>query len=193
MPGIDPLYDVTPLARHNASDRGGPNAIATAMAVPLEEIFSDDHNGHMICAAYNAKGCKVFSNGDVVALDDYGELMLLSKKRTSPDIYSEKQMKGHEWDDPKQTKINKLKHMFTRVSADDQRVNHLKPVDTMWTGRDKRDADRCLIEKKGRCVLRGDRHKDTYNVNVNENQATVAESGRKVETEVDPQREIIAF
>ena len=40
----------------------------------------------------------------------------------------------------------------------------------MWTGRDKRDADRKLAEKKGRCVLRGDLHKSHYSVS--ENQAT---------------------
>jgi len=71
-------------------------------------------------------------------------------------------MKGPEWDEPKQIEINKLKHMYTTVAADDPRVSHLKPVDTMWTGRDKRDADRKLAEKKGRCVLRGDLHKCTH-------------------------------
>eukprot|EP00964_Phaeocystis_antarctica_P026898 scaffold15144_cov40-Phaeocystis_antarctica.AAC.1 len=132
----------------------------SANEVSLSEwgnYVSDEYEGHLIRETQG--GCKVFPNGDAVCLDQFNELVLLSNQRTSPDIYSERQMKGPEWDEPKQTEINKLKHMFTTAAADDLRVGHLKPVDTMWSGRDKRDADRKLAEKKGRCVLRGDLHK----------------------------------
>ena len=137
-------------------------------ALPIDDIFIDEYDGHLIRETQG--GCKVFTNGDAVCLDQFNELVLLSNQRTSPDIYSERQMKGPEWDEPKQIEINKLKHMFTTVAADDLKVGHLKPVDTMWTGRDKRDADRKLAEKKGRCVLRGDLHKSHHKVS--ENQVT---------------------
>ena len=149
--------------KHTAHELRGNASIA----LPIEDIFSDEYDGHLISEGSN---CKTFPNGDTACLSAFGELVLLAKKRTSPDIYSERQMKGPEWDEPKQIEINKLKHMYTTVAADDPRVSHLKPVDTMWTGRDKRDADRKLAEKKGRCVLRGDLHKSHYSVS--ENQAT---------------------
>ena len=43
----------------------------------------------------------------------------------------------------------------------------------MWTGRDKRDADRKLAEKKGRCVLRDDLHKSHHKVSDNQVTAPV--------------------
>eukprot|EP00964_Phaeocystis_antarctica_P165515 scaffold145675_cov139-Phaeocystis_antarctica.AAC.1 len=136
-PGIDQLYEATPLARDNASN---PDAVGVAMAaatdtvfaavsragapkhhrepckdtahklrdgacnaLPIDDIFSDEYDGHLIREAQG--GCKVFPNGDAFCLDQFNELVLLSKKRTSPDIYSERQMKGPEWDEPKQIEI----------------------------------------------------------------------------------------
>ena len=94
-------------------------------ALPIDDIFSDEYDGHLIRETQG--GCKVFPNGDAVCLDQFNELVLLSNQRTSPDIYSERQMKGPEWDEPKQIEINKLKHMFTTAAADDLKVGHLKP------------------------------------------------------------------
>mgnify|MGYP003941231743 CR=1 FL=1 len=161
LPPIDPLYDVTPLCGAPADGQG------ESAPVPLDQIFDKVHDHSMISVPDDALGAKVFADGTVSYLSAFGDLALLAKKRTSPDIYAEKEMKGAEWDEPKQIEINKLEKMFEKVTADDPRVSHLKPVDTMWTGRDKRAADRTICEKKGRCVLRGDKHQQFYNISEN--------------------------
>ena len=73
---------------------------------------------------------------------------------------------------PKQIEVNTLEKMgaFTKKAADDPSIRGLSVVDTMWTGRAKRNADRTIKQLKGRCVLRGDRHKCHYDVS--DNQAT---------------------
>ena len=76
------------------------------VTLPIEDIFSDEYDGHLISEESN---CKTFPNGDTACLSAFGELALLAKKRTSPDIYSERQMKGPEWNEPKHIVINKLK------------------------------------------------------------------------------------
>ena len=88
LPPIDPLYDVTPLC--GAPDDGqGESA-----PVPLDEIFDTAHNHSMISVPDDALGAKVFADGTVSYLSAFGDLVLLAKKRTSPDIYTEKEMKG---------------------------------------------------------------------------------------------------
>ena len=41
----------------------------------------------------------------------------------------------------------------------DPKIKGWRVVDTMWTGRVKRKADRTVDKRKGRAVLRGDLHK----------------------------------
>ena len=149
LPHLDPLYTIMPMHEREARSRGGE--VYSPVTEPLDAIFGDAYDGQFVM---------------LQAASDQGldELALLAKKRSAPDIYSEQQMKGAEWDEPKQIEINKLMERVEKVSADDPKVKHLTPVDTMWTGKDKRGADRSLDEKKGRCVLRGDRHKTFYRV-----------------------------
>ena len=40
----------------------------------------------------------------------------------------------------------------------------MRVVDTMHAGQDKRNADRKIVEKKSRCVIRGDLMKGHYEV-----------------------------
>ena len=152
LPALDPLYNVTPTAQ------GGGGGAATVQ-VAIDDLFESDYDEHIV-----SLHVAHLPNGGSAHMDNFDQLAQLAKKRTSPDIYSEQQMKGTEWDEPKQLEVNKLMEMIEKVSADDPRVGHLKPCDTMWTGRDKRGADRSVIEKKGRCVLRGDFHKQFYRV-----------------------------
>jgi hypothetical protein len=58
---------------------------------------------------------------------------MIAKAKSSPDIFTERQMKGREWDTPKQLEIAKLRKLaaFIPTAADDPAISHLKPVDTM--------------------------------------------------------------
>ena len=130
-------------------------------SVREEDIFDDLFDGY------------VFSAG--TSVDTLGEFACLAKAKTSPDIYSEREMKGKEWDEPKQVEVNALEKMgaFTKIRADDARIKGWKVVDTMWTGRVKRKADRTVDKLKGRAVLRGDLHKHHYSVDQNQSTAPV--------------------
>ena len=87
-------------------------------------------------------------------------------------------MRGPRWDTPKQLEIAKMDRLGAKidVAADDPRIAHLKPVETMWTGRVKRNADRSVDKRKGRAVLRGDLHKQHYAVDANQATAPVVRS-----------------
>ena len=71
-----------------------------------------------------------------------------------------RQMRGPEWDEPKMIEIRALEEMgaMQKLAADDPLIKHIvdagRAVDTMWTGRVKRNADRSISKYKGRCVLR---------------------------------------
>ena len=143
-----------------SSSCGREVTTAAAEQLPLSTIFNDEHDGCLFV---------------VPIVNVFDELALVAKKRSSPDIYSEREMCGPEWDEPKQVEVATLEKMgaFTRAAADDPRVKGLTIVNTMFTGRDKRDADRNVVQKKGRCVLRGDEHKCHYNVTGNQSTAPV--------------------
>ena len=102
-------------------------------------------------------------------------LTFLAKARTSPDIFDERQMRGPEWDEPKQCEVSTLQRMgaFTKVNADDPKIKGWRVVETMFTGRSKRNAEREVTQLKGRCVLRGDLHKNHYKVDGNQCMAPV--------------------
>ena len=104
-----------------------------------------------------------------------GELMHLSKARTAPDIYSERQMRGEEWDTSKMLEIKNVteKARVHIVAKDDPACSHLRVCDTMWTGRCKRNADGTVDKYKSRCVLRGDLHSKYYAVGDNETTSPV--------------------
>ena len=101
-----------------------------------------------------------------------------AKARTAPDIYSWQQMRGREWDEPKTVEVRTLERLgaFTKVAADDASIKGRRVVETMWTGRVKRNADRSIDKRKGRAVLRGDLHKQHYDVDANQATAPVVRS-----------------
>ena len=94
----------------------------------------------------------------------------LAKSKSSPDIYSERQMRGPEWDESKSIEVKALEDMgaFEWVLENDPRIVGMTPVDTLWTGRDKRNADLSLCKRKSRCCLRGDIHNRTYSLSKNQ-------------------------
>ena len=65
---------------------------------------------------------------------------------------------------------------FTKIAADDPAIKGRRVVETMWTGRVKRNADRTIEKRKGRAVLRGDLHKQHYDVDSNQATAPVVRS-----------------
>ena len=123
----------------------------------LAEIFDGKHDG-----------CIIHTNGTLTA--GYDCIMGIAKAKTAPDIFSERQMLGPEWDEPKQVEVGALERMgaFTKIAANDPIIRGWKVVETMWTGRVKRNADRSIKQHKGRCVLRGDLHKGHYAVDSNQ-------------------------
>ena len=129
-------------------------------AMALASIFDDKWEGHF------------FQSGAV----DYGpEIAGLAKANTAPDIYAERQMRGKEWDEPKMLEIEKLRKLggFVEVSADDKAIAHMRAVESMFAGRDKRHADGRLLKKAARCVARGDLHSKFYNVTSNDKTSPV--------------------
>ena len=101
-------------------------------------------------------------SGQLVALNVLadGDFAMLSKTKSSPNIFNERQMKGKEWDEPKLMELNKLKELnaFIEVAADDPAIANFRPVDTMWAGRSKITASGEQDKLAARCVLRGDIH-----------------------------------
>ena len=93
-------------------------------------------------------------------------------------IYSWQQMRGREWDEPKTVEVRTLERLgaFTKLPADDASIKGRRVVETMWTGRVKRNADRSVDKRKGRAVLRGDLHKQHYAVDANQATAPVVRS-----------------
>ena len=65
---------------------------------------------------------------------------------------------------------------FIEIAADDPKIKGWRVVETMWTGRVKRKADRTVDKRKGRAVLRGDLHKLHYGVDANQATAPVVRS-----------------
>jgi hypothetical protein len=110
---------------------------------------------------------------------EYGpDIACSAKKSTSnPDILTERQMRGPEWDEPKSMEIDSILNKLMaaeKVAADDPRIRGMVPVDTMWTGRRKRNADGTIDKYKARCVLRGDIHIKKYDVSRNDTASPVA-------------------
>lgn len=87
------------------------------------DIHEDEHSGSVL-----------FTRGDP---------LLAAKGKNSPDDFAEREMRGQEWDTPKQLEIAKIAELnaCTEVNADDPRIKGMKVCETMWTGRRKRNAD----------------------------------------------------
>ena len=87
-----------------------------------------------------------------------------------------RQMRGPEWDEPKQCEVSTLQRMgaFTKTNVDDPKIKGWRVVETMFTGRSKRNAEREVIPLKGRCVLRDDLHKSHCKVDGNQCMPPVA-------------------
>ena len=128
--------------------------------VSWDDVFEDSYDGYVL-AVHNS--------------DVFLAISAVAKAKTSPDIYGERQMLGPEWDEPKQIEVSTLRNMgaFESIAADDPKVKGWRVVDTMWTGRVKRKADRSVDKRKGRAVLRGDLHKRHYGVDANQATAPV--------------------
>ena len=96
--------------------------------------------------------------------------MCLSKTKSSPDDYMEREMKGKEWDEPKLLEIAKIDKLQAKleVTADDPKIKGMPVCETMWTGRDKRDKDGSVYKKNARCVCRGDLQKRFYQLTSNQ-------------------------
>lgn len=98
-----------------------------------------------------------------------GILAGASKTKTSPDDFNERQMRGVEWDTPKQAEIAKIGNLKAKVdiAADDPLIKGMPICDTMWTGRRKREGSGEVKKLNARCVVRGDLQKKFYHLTSN--------------------------
>ena len=118
----------------------------------------------MFDAAYD--GC-LFSWGH----DSLGfEIALAAKGKTSPDLFSERQMCGSDWDEPKQIEVSKLERLgaMTPIARDDPFCKDMTAVESMWSGRRKRNADGSVKCLGARCCLRGDIQRRTLKMDANQ-------------------------
>ncbi|MDC0526059.1 reverse transcriptase domain-containing protein, partial [bacterium] len=104
------------------------------------------------------------------------ELFGLAKARSNPDTYSERQMRGPEWDTPKQLEVAKIVRLGakTDVAADDPSVKGMQVNEFTWVGRDKRGPDGTVSKKNARCAARGDMDKGRLDITSNDKTAPVA-------------------
>jgi hypothetical protein len=125
-PPLDPLF--APLM-----------ALSDATLSTYDEMFDEKYDGIIFSAP---------------AFDCDPTIVAAAKAKTSPHIFSERQMRGARWDTPKQLEIAKMDRLGAKVdvAADDPRIAHLRPVETMWAGRAKIDAQGNVIKDNARCV-----------------------------------------
>ena len=126
----------------------------------LEDIFDERYDGHLF--AFGAKSIGI-------------DVVMAAKKNASPDIFTERQMSGRVWDEPKQVEIGKLERLgaMSPIAADDPIAKDKSVINTMWTGRLKRKSDRTVDKWSARCVLRGDLHGRTYGIDANRSMSPV--------------------
>ena len=108
----------------------------------LGDIFGDAYSGHLMSAPGG----------------QHLDLALLSQKKSSPDIFTEREMRGPRWDTPKQLEIDKMRRLnaFDQVAADDPSIAGLPVGQTCWSGRCKRGDQGQVIKDNARCCHRGD-------------------------------------
>ena len=130
----------------------------------LPSIFDSEHDGRLF--AYDTRGINE-------------TIICAAKKKSSPEIFSEREMRGREWDAPKQVEMGKLDRLgaMTPIAADDPMLipilNRTPVVDTMWAGRIKYNADLTIDKYSARCVLRGDIHAKCYGIDSNRSMSPV--------------------
>ena len=148
-PPLDPL--LVPVC--NAANGDAP-------AVTMDELFDDVNSGNVF----------MLPGSDCDPL-----IIAAAKAKTSPHIFTERQMRGPRWDTPKSLEIAKMDRLGAKidVAADDPRIAHLKVVETMWTGREKINDDGSHNKDNARCVARGDLHSKHYHVTANQTMSPV--------------------
>ena len=127
---------------------------------PIDGMFDEKYDGCVLMQAHDSMP------------DD---LAALAKAKTSPDIFTERQMCGPEFDEPKCKEINSFYRLgaVEDVLADDPRIKGKPVCDSMWAGRCKRDVNGDMCELKGRCVIRGDLQTSFYNITPNQTMSPV--------------------
>ena len=117
-------------------------------------------------------GC-LLQSGDVLLGN---EMFALSKMKTSPDIFSERQMRDARWDTPKQLEVAKIERLEAKsdVAADDPKVLGMPICEMMWTGRCKRNPDGTVLKLNARSVGRGDLDKGKVNLTSNDTTSPTA-------------------
>ena len=148
-PALDPLF--APLS---------PHCLDHEPSVTLEDMFADKYCG------------TVFST----SLTDCDPVIAAAAKtKSSPHIFSERQMTAARWDTPKQMEIAKMERLNAKidVAADDPSIKGMKVVETMWTGREKINDDGSHKSDHARCVARGDLHAKYYHVTSNQTMSPV--------------------
>ena len=156
------------------------DAAAHGVLVPPLEPTVRIVSGHMSADVISADrlfdaefdGC-ICHSGDPLLGD---ELFALSKAKNSPDIFSERQMRSPEWDEPKLKEIAKIERLGakTDVAADDPSIKGMQICEMLWTGRCKRNEDTSIKSLNARCCARGDLDKGKFNLTSNETTAPVA-------------------
>jgi len=145
MPALDPLVTMY----------SGPDTDACVLPFFGTEAFYDKYDGYF---------------AHLEPSDLPWDIACLAKSKCAPDIFTERQMRGPEWDESKSLEVRELEaiNAFEWVLETDPRIKGMTPVDTMWAGRDKRDAALKLTRKKARCCLRGDLQTKTYSLDKNQ-------------------------
>jgi hypothetical protein len=136
-----------------------------SISAPPSEVFDERYDGGGL---FDIGGS--FSGGfgaDVVGA---------AKAKANPDMMTERQMTGPQWDEPKALEVQSILYKLgaaEKVPADDPRVAGMRVVDTMWTGRCKRGPNGEVTQLRARCVMRGDLQAKFYNISSNEKMSPV--------------------
>ena len=130
-------------------------------SVPLTDIFDDQNSGRLFLCNDTGFGTDIFA---------------LSKAKTAPDIFSERQMRGPDWDTPKQMEVAKIERLEAKmdIAADDPKVKGMPVCEMLWTGRCKRNPDGSIDKMNARCCARGDLDKQRLGLTSNDNTSPVA-------------------
>ena len=149
LPPLDPLLSAVVGPR----EPGGGCSVSADVS-SFEGIYDPKYDGWLLVSPYDT------INADVA---------FAAKKNTSPNIFTERQMTGPRWDEPKQVEMSKMDRLGARtpVVADDPLIKGKRVVDTMWAGRCKLHPDGTVEKDTARCVLRGDLHSKFYQVDAN--------------------------
>mmetsp|Transcript_30307 Transcript_30307/g.65158 ORF Transcript_30307/g.65158 Transcript_30307/m.65158 type:complete len:185 (-) Transcript_30307:1224-1778(-) len=150
LPQLNPLYDAILPEREIGEGCG-----CVADLADIDGIIDSGYSEYLFAARDDQFGM---------------DIAMAAKKKSSPNFFTERQMRGLRWDEPKQVEMSKLDRLGakTPVLADDPVVKGMIPCDTMWAGRCKLHPDGTVEKDTARCVLRGDIHSKTYLVDANQ-------------------------